>query len=190
MKTIVLLSGGLDSATVLAMAEHCNYHYSTGTLGEAATIAFDYGQPHKIELQKARALAERYKVPFEVITVPAMPRTDDVVFVGRNLVFASIAIAVAQARGFDRIGFGCNASDWKRFPDCRPEFWGSLRRCAEAYGVDVWTPLLHKTKREVAGIARELLVPIELTWSCYSPKGEEPCGACLACTTRKEALCS
>jgi 7-cyano-7-deazaguanine synthase len=176
---LVLLSGGLDSATVLA---GCN--------GERAALAFDYGQPHKIELERAEKIARHYGAAFEIVALPAMPRVNDVVFAGRNLVFASVAIAYAQARGIGTVAFGCNASDWERFPDCRPEFWRNLGRCADAYGVRVLTPLIHSSKRDVVEAARKLNVPIELTWSCYSPQAGQPCGECLACKTREEALCA
>ncbi len=180
MKTIVLLSGGLDSATVLAGC--------VGSRDECLALGFDYGQPHRIELDHAAWIAAHYKTPFEVASVPAMPKVNDVVFAGRNFVFAAIAIATAQARGFDRIAVGCNASDWERFPDCRPEFWRRLTDCAGAYGVAVATPLIYLSKRDVVEQARLLGVPVENTWSCYSPQDDEPCGECLACTTRQEAM--
>jgi 7-cyano-7-deazaguanine synthase len=110
------------------------------------------------------------------------------VFAGRNLVFAALAIARAQAGGFGHIAVGCNASDWHRFPDCRPAFWSALRTAAEAYGIRVGTPLIHMSKHEVVELAGQLGVPIELTWSCYSPRDGEPCQECLACTVRQEAL--
>lgn len=182
MKTIVLLSGGLDSATVLAS------FVARGA--ECLAVGFDYGQPHVTELDRAEEIAAHYGVPFERIGLPAMlsAKTDDVVFAGRNLVLASLAVAIAQARGFDEIAIGCNASDWLRFPDCRPEFWRALEKCADAYGVTLVSPLIYHSKQDVAEQARKLGVPIELTWSCYSP-GPEPCGECLACKTREEALC-
>src|SRR5262245_38709825 len=129
MKALVPLSGGIDSAVVLA-----------GCIGsdfECATVAFEYGQPHAVELVFAKRIAEHYCVPFEVMQLPAMPKTDKVVFAGRNLVFASVAIAMAQARGFDVVAFGCNASDWFDFPDCRPPFWQAIKACAGAYGIKV-----------------------------------------------------
>ncbi len=177
MRTIVLLSGGLDSAVVLAALS-----------GERVALGFDYGQPHKIELQRAQAIAVHYGVPFEIIALPHMPRVNDVVFAGRNLVFASTAIALAQSRGFGSIAIGCNASDWMRFPDCRPPFWKAMQECASAYGINIVTPLMHHDKREIVEAARRFGVPIELTWSCYDPQGREPCGKCLACETREGAL--
>lgn len=185
MKTLVLLSGGLDSAVVLAS------HIKSGDL--CLALGFDYGQPHRIELERAQQIADHYYTPFEIITLPGMPKVDDVVFSGRNLVFASIAIATAQARGFEHVAVGCNASDWSRFPDCRPPFWRAVETCAQAYGVSVSVPLIYAWKTDVVQTARKLGVPIELTWSCYSPLNViqagkyVPCGECLACKTRKEA---
>lgn len=180
MKTVVLLSGGLDSATVLAACVKQG--------DECLALGFDYGQMHFIELEAADIIAHQFDVPFEIIKLPVMPKVNDVVFAGRNLVFAAVAIATAQARGFDRIAVGCNASDWWRFPDCRPEFWRNLEACAAAYGIQVLTPLIYLSKRDVAEAARKLSVPIDLTWSCYSPRDGEPCRECLACKTREEAL--
>ena len=181
MKVLILLSGGLDSAVVLAAAikDH-----------ECEAIGFDYDQPHAIELDRAEEIAEHYGVPFVRIGLPAMlnAKIDDVVFAGRNLVLASLAIATAQARGMDAIAIGCNASDWPRFPDCRPPFWSAVRTAAEAYGIAVLTPLTHHSKQDVASAARRLGVPIDLTWSCYAPRDGSPCGECLACKTRDEAL--
>jgi 7-cyano-7-deazaguanine synthase len=180
VKTIVLLSGGLDSATVLAGC--------VASGDECLALGFNYDQPHAIELDYAKSIADYYGVPFTLIGLPGMPKVDDVVFAGRNLILASLAIGIAQARKFNRIAVGCNASDWQRFPDCRPEFWSALERCADAYGVFVVKPLLYMSKRDVVEAARKLNIPIELTWSCYSPQGEKPCGECLACKTREEAL--
>jgi 7-cyano-7-deazaguanine synthase len=182
MKTIVLLSGGLDSATVLAGC--------VASGDKCLAIGYDYDQPHRIELDRAQDIAHHYQVPFKVIGLPAMlsAKVDDVVFAGRNLVLASFAIAFAQAREFDRIAVGCNATDWDRFPDCRPAFWKGVKQCARASGVLVSTPLLYLTKREVVEVARQNEVPIDLTWSCYSPQDSQPCGKCLACKTREEAL--
>ena len=178
MKVLVLLSGGLDSTVVLAtcMQEH-----------ECSSVGFDYGQKHLIELDRAAQIAKWYKVPFRRIALGSMPLIDDVVFAGRNLVMAATAIAIAQAEGQDAVALGCNESDWARFPDCRPPFWSAVRTAAESYGISVITPLLHVWKGVVVEQARTLGVPIELTWSCYSPRGDEPCGECLACRTRNEA---
>lgn len=179
-KTIVLLSGGLDSSTLLALfvnASECHL-----------ALGFDYGQPHHIELKRAALIAKHFNIPFEIVRLPHLPKVNDVVFAGRNMVFISHAIAFAQARGFHRVAAGPNAGDWQQFPDCRPDFWRQIAICAEAYGVQVVTPFIHARKSDIVKQARLLKVPIELTWSCYDPQGEEPCGKCLACKVRKEAL--
>lgn len=179
MKTLVLLSGGIDSAVVLAGA------LADGD--EVACCAFNYGQQHKIELNHAVNIAHHYNLDLNILDLPEMPKVNDVVFAGRNLVMVAHAIAWAQAHKFDRIAVGCNSSDWVQFPDCRPNFWNALRNCAEAYGIRIATPLIHSTKRDVVAAARKLGVPLELTWSCYGA-GPEPCGECLACEIRRDAL--
>lgn len=199
MKTLVLLSGGLDSTVVLAACKAAG--------DECSAVGFEYGQRHHIELDRAKEIARHYNVPFERICLPLFlgATVDNVVFPGRNLAFASVAIALAQSRGIKRIAVGCNATDWLRFPDCRPTFWRRLNECAGSYGVEVVTPLIYFSKSDVVTAARKYGVPIKLTWSCYSPKilffpvdgptgtaddCNAPCGECLACTTREEALCS
>ena len=180
MKVLVLLSGGLDSTVVLAsfVRKH-----------ECAAIGFDYGQPHLIELERAKFIAGMYHAPFQVVKLPSIPLVNDVVFAGRNLVLASHAIAHAAAEGFNAIAVGCNESDWIRFPDCRPNFWNAVHVAAEFYDVSVLAPLLHMWKGDILRLAKDMNVPIDITWSCYSPRDRQPCGECLACKTRQEALC-
>lgn len=180
MKTVVPLSGGLDSATVLAGC------MASGD--QCRALLFSYAQPHGIELDYAKRIAIHYQVSFDLLRLPEMPKINDVIFAGRNLVFASVAVAFAQANDFDRVAFGCNASDWERFPDCRLSFWRLIDDIAATYGIRVLTPLIYLDKRQVVGQARKLGVPIELTWSCYSPIDGKSCGECLACKTRNEAL--
>lgn len=179
MRSLVLLSGGLDSAVVLARL--------VGADRECEAVGFDYGQRHIIELDHAEQIARYFCIPFEIVRLPLMPLINEVVFAGRNLVLAAHGVALAQARGFDEVAVGCNASDWFHFPDCRPPFWHSIEGAAAGYGVKVITPLIHHPKSAVIQAARDLKVPIELTWSCYNPCGEKPCGECLACKTRMEA---
>lgn len=180
MKTLVPLSGGIDSAVVLALL------LAEGQQVEA--IGFDYDQPHVIELERAAKIANHHSVPFFVVRLPTMPRVDDVVFAGRNLVLAAHAISMAHARGFDAIALGCNASDYERFPDCRSSFWKAVGEAAEAaYGIKVSTPLLNTTKSGVVELAHHYGVPLDLTWSCYAPRNGEPCGDCLGCNTRAKA---
>lgn len=179
MKILVLLSGGLDSSLVLATC--------VGQGHSCSAVGFDYGQPHLIELEQAAQIARHYSTPFRVVPLPTMPRVNDVVFAGRNLVLIAQALAIAAAEKFDAVAVGCNESDWMRFPDCRPGFWNAVRTAAEAYGVKVLTPLLHSWKAQIVHEAERIGVPIELTWSCYAPQDGLPCGQCLACETRNAA---
>lgn len=183
MRQLVCLSGGVDSAVVLAM--------NAG----ADAIGFEYGQPHLIELDFAGKLCERLGVKFTRLALPSMPLINDVAFAARNAVFASWACAYAQAHGYDWIGFGCNKSDWHRFPDCRPAFWEKMRAAfLTTYQIRLATPLLHWTKAEVIEHSHSLNLQLDELWSCYSPVhspeqgGCLPCGECLACQTREGAI--
>lgn len=178
MKTLVLLSGGLDSAVVLAVIKS-HVHGAVG---------FDYGQSHSIELEYAEQIAKDEGVPFEVVKLPYIPKINDIVFAGRNAVLLSAAAGMAQAKKFDSIAIGCNASDRIDFPDCRFDFLSNLSHAFEtAYGVRVLFPLINYSKREVVEAASKLGVSIKDTYTCY--KGGTPCGECYACKARK-AACS
>lgn len=176
MKVLVLLSGGLDSATVLAMYRG----------HERLAVGFDYGQPHAIELDYASAIAKSEGLVFEQYHLPLIAQVDDVVFAGRNAVLLSVATSIAVARGFDSVAIGCNATDWERFPDCRPDFMRAMGEVLKTYGVGLLAPLLRMTKADVVDEAKRLRVGA--TWSCYAPTIDAvPCGVCLACKTRAEA---
>lgn len=179
-KVMVLLSGGLDSATVLASYRgHIR-----------AAVAFDYGQPHGIELERAREIAALEDVPLDVLRVPTMPKVDEVVFAGRNAVLISMAASFALSKGFFNVAIGCNYSDWERFPDCRPDFVKAMASALKGgYDVNLWAPLLRMSKTQVVELAKELSVPIERTWSCYAPTDRrEPCRKCAACIVREKAI--
>lgn len=168
MTQLLLLSGGLDSAL-------CLHRF-----GAAAAVGFDYGQPHIIELEHGGRLAAAAGVPYEVVKLPPLPRTNDVVFAGRNAVMLSVAAAMAHDRGFASIMIGCNFSDAQRFPDCRPDFLRNIDRAfRHAYGVGVYAPLLTMSKAQIVADARE--VGITDTWTCYAPREGTPCGECYSC---------
>jgi 7-cyano-7-deazaguanine synthase len=166
---LILLSGGMDSTVLL-------HKY-----GAALCVGFDYGQPHKIELEYARKTAEDYGVPFEVHTIPNMPKINDVVFAGRNAVLASMGAAVAQSRGLKKVFIGCNFSDHERFPDCRITFLSNLSKALEeAYGVVLCYPLVRSTKAQIVQYAKEN--NLSGTWTCYSPTEDgKQCGECYSC---------
>ena len=201
MRSVVLLSGGLDSTVALAI-----------TLGSAEvvdTLTVEYGQSHVRELEAASAVADYYKVPHTVV------RVDPVLFGGsaltggavipdghaddgpdstyvpaRNTVLLALAAARAESVGAAQIVIGANADDEAGYPDCRWEFIEAYRSVL-SHGTlgHVWVsaPLLRLTKKQIAGAAMRLGVPVGLTWSCYRG-GDVPCGRCGACESREGAL--
>jgi len=207
---IVLLSGGMDSATLLWLAKK--------EFKRVYAISFDYGQRHKVELKYAKELAkiaeveEHFivQVPFytslkgsalidESVEVPKgeYPENEPPVTTVpmRNLIFLSIASAFADNLGVNYIGIGVHALDTP-YPDCRPEFItaaeaainaGSTLVAKKKQRVHVFAPFLGMTKREIALLGKELGVPYEKTYSCYIGT-EPPCGECPTCIQREEAL--
>jgi 7-cyano-7-deazaguanine synthase len=178
LKAMILLSGGIDSAVCLAMHRD----------DRRVAIGFDYGQPHAIELEWAKLIAERESVPFEVVTLPGMGKVGPLVFAGRNAVLISVAASRAAAMGFDAVVIGSNFSDHQDFPDCRREFLQPLGEAIKfAYGISVLAPLLWKTKAQVVEDAKDLGIPLELTWTCYEPRKGQPCRKCHSCKVREAA---
>lgn len=174
---LVLLSGGLDSALVWLMAKE------NGEKTHA--LWFDYGQAQaKEEFSAMKLFADRVGAEFSIGKIQALAKSDDVVFVGRNLLFIAHAIPVAAQIGADKIWIGCNWTDRERFPDCRIEFLRAADECAMAYGINLMRPLIGSTKQEIMGILRALGFDWDDFWSCYAPKSGKPCGECLACKVR------
>ncbi|KUO95976.1 7-cyano-7-deazaguanine synthase QueC [Ferroacidibacillus organovorans] len=202
---VVILSGGLDSATCLGIACAEGHHVTA--------LSFDYGQRHRRELDAAARLAKHYGVSHRVFTLPFFREmggsalTDDTIAVptegvdpqripstyvpGRNLIFLSIATALAEVTHSEWIYIGVNALDYSGYPDCRPEFMDAFAKVAtlatragvEGMHIAVKTPLLHMTKAEIVAKGTELHVPYELTTSCYAGE-EEACGVCDSCRLR------
>ena len=210
---VVLLSGGLDSATVTAWLQREGY--------EVIGLTIDYGQKHRAELQAAIAVATVLEVKEHLIMrldLRAMggsaltsdlevPKAGDaldevaadipVTYVpARNTIFLSLALGLAEARGAHDLGIGVNALDYSGYPDCRPEFvakFAELANLATREGVEgrpmlLHTPLLDLSKVEILRLAHELEVPVHQTLSCYDPDASgAPCKLCDACRLRIQA---
>jgi 7-cyano-7-deazaguanine synthase len=208
---IVLLSGGLDSATTLAIARR------DGHVPHA--LSFRYGQRHAIELDAARRIAERAGLTHHVvididlrafggsaltadIPVPKDRATEasiPVTYVpARNTIFLAFALAHAEVVGARDIYIGVNALDYSGYPDCRPEFIAAFKRMANlatragvegTAPVTIRAPLIAMTKAEIIRLGTSLNVPYELTVSCYDPSPTgQPCGACDACALRQKGF--
>jgi len=206
---IALLSGGLDSATAAALAQEAGCR----VIG----LSFDYGQRHRRELQAATAiaealnLAEHHTISVNLASWGGSSLTDSAQALpvdgvqdgvipstyvpGRNTVFISIGLSLAEARGADRLVLGVNAVDYSGYPDCRPDYLDAFQTLAdlsskvgrEGRGTRLWAPLVEWSKQKIVEEALRLGVPIERTWSCYSG-GDHPCGVCDSCRIRDAAL--
>lgn len=209
-KAVVLLSGGLDSTTCLAIAKNEGF--------EAYALAVRYGQRHEVEMQAARRVAESFGVRrFEEVTIDLrvfggsaltadieVPKGEDAGEIGdhipvtyvpaRNTIFLSYALAYAEVVGAHDIYIGVNALDYSGYPDCRPEFiaaFEEMANLATRAGVEqtqplkIHTPLIHWTKAEIIRAGTDLGVDYGLTHSCYDPSPEGlACGHCDSCLLR------
>ncbi|WP_348261788.1 7-cyano-7-deazaguanine synthase QueC [Telmatobacter sp. DSM 110680] len=213
-KAVVLLSGGLDSTTVLAIASASGY--------ETYALSFSYGQRHSWELECARKIAANSgvkdhriaQIDLRVfggsaltadISVPkgrSLEEMSDKIPVtyvpARNTIFLSFALAWAEVLGSSDIFIGVNALDYSGYPDCRPEFIEAFERLANLAtkaGVEghqnlkIHTPLISLSKAEIVRKGRELGVDYGLTSSCYDPSSTgQPCGACDSCLLRQKGF--
>ena len=190
MSALICLSGGLDS-TVLA--------YDLVSRGvDVGSISFHYGQSHKRELDAASRISTLLGMRHQVCDFSgAMPRGGSSLTVGdgspvvanRNATMLSLAVAYASGIGFKEVYYCPTSEDYDLFPDCRPQFVSVYNRMLEVSEceVRVIAPYITLSKTEIVKIGRRLDVPFSETWSCYVG-GEKPCGECLACKTREEAL--
>lgn len=206
---VILLSGGLDSATVLAIANSQGY--------ECHALSFEYGQRHRLELQSAKAIANHLGVASHVCTTIDLaawggsaltadievPKEGEelgipVTYVpARNTIFLSHALGFAEAIGSRDIFIGVNAVDYSGYPDCRKDFIEAFEKVANVAtkaGVEgemfsIHAPLLHLSKAEIIQQGRQLGVDYSMTQSCYDPQAEGvPCGQCDACRLRDAAF--
>jgi 7-cyano-7-deazaguanine synthase len=201
---LVVLSGGLDSTVCMALATE-----ATGTPPLALT--FDYGQRHRVELDRAAGVAGHYRAEHLVVHLDTSAwggsaLTDDAVDVpsegvgggipvtyvpARNSIFLAVALGVAEARELDAVWIGVNAIDYSGYPDCRPEFIEAFRgvaltgqkRGVEGNPIELCTPLIGSTKEAIVRLGLAKGAPLQLTWSCYLG-GDVPCGTCDACRLR------
>lgn len=206
---IVLLSGGLDSATAAAQAIADGY--------DPIALSFRYGQRHERELQAAQQIAahlgiqqhclidvnlaqwggsaltdDAIDIPTEGIQAGVIPST---YVPGRNTVFIAIALSLAEAKSATAIYLGINAVDYSGYPDCRPEYLEAFQTLAtlsskaglKGNAPKLIAPLVSDSKVDIVKRALKLGVPIDLTWSCYQGE-EQPCGVCDSCRIRDRAL--
>ena len=213
-RAVVLLSGGLDSATALAVAREDGY--------ECFALSFDYGQRHARELESAKQVAAslgavtHLTLRLDLRTIGgsaltgaiAVPkgRSQEAIAAGipvtyvpaRNTIFLSHALAWAETLGSQDIFIGVNFLDSSGYPDCRPEFIEAFERLANLAtqaGVEgksrfrVHTPLITLSKAQIVARAYELGVNLSLTWSCYEPEPDgRACGLCDSCLLRKKGF--
>ncbi|MBT8053690.1 MAG: 7-cyano-7-deazaguanine synthase QueC [Xanthomonadales bacterium] len=208
-KAVVLVSGGLDSVTALAMARDSGF--------DCYALSVDYGQRHHSELDAAERVAGAAGVPLKVLpldlrAIGGSALTDDievpetetngipVTYVpARNTIMLSLALAYAEVLGADDIFIGVNAVDYSGYPDCRPEFieaYQGMARLATKAGVEggeltIHTPLIDLTKAEIIKKGIELGVDYSVTVSCYQADGAgRACGVCDSCRIRREGFVS
>jgi 7-cyano-7-deazaguanine synthase len=206
-KAVVLVSGGLDSVTVLAIAQEQGF--------DCYALSVDYGQRHHSELDAAKRVAAAAAVPLKILpldlrAVGGSALTDDidvpesetsgipVTYVpARNTIMLSLALAFAEVLGADDIFIGVNAVDYSGYPDCRPEFidaYQQMARLATKAGVEggettIHTPLIDLTKAEIIQTGMELGVDYSMTVSCYQADGAgQACGVCDSCRIRREGF--
>ncbi len=207
-RAVVLLSGGMDSATALAIA------LKDGS--EVTALSVDYGQRHRKELDSARKIAKHFGVrDHRVVTldltaiggsaltdkkipVPEQRRLEEIgqgipaTYVpARNTILLSYALGLAETIGAQAIYIAANALDYSGYPDCRPEFYRAFQEVArlgtkrgvEGDAIEIRTPLIAMSKADIVRKGEELGVPWALTWSCY--RGEDKaCGVCDSCQLR------
>lgn len=210
-KSVVVMSGGMDSTTALYVA------LEESGWGGTVALSFDYGQRHRKELLCARDICAKAGVEHHIIdltsltsliatsaltdpdhAVPEGHYADEnmkqTVVPNRNSIMANIGIGVAVSRQARYLFLGVHAGDHAIYPDCRPEFIRQLQLLAEVANegfiepfFEIRTPFINKTKAEIVEIGLKLEVPYEDTWTCYNG-GEIHCGRCATCVERLEAF--
>lgn len=182
-KIVHLLSGGLDSVTMLYWLK------SLGLIVQC--LLFDYKQRHVQELLFARGHCRKLGVLWQAMELPALNglTEDNWVVPNRNAVMLSIAVNVAVQGGYDTVTIGCNQDDAAMFQDCTPAFIEAMNGAVKAagYSVRIEAPYITKQKWEIVRLAKKFSVPMNEIWTCYRG-GSKPCGECPACKKLAEAL--
>ena len=207
MKTIAIVSGGMDSITLVY------YLKAQGHIVDLMT--FNYGQRHRREINAAHLCADDLGLKWNCVDLTALgyllkgnALSDNTVCVpeghyadvtmkstvvhNRNAVMLSCAVAVAAAREYDAVVIGVHSGDHFIYPDCRPEFIAAFQTMTDAAlgewrNVQILAPFIDKTKAQIVALGAELGVPFADTWSCYNG-GSVHCGKCGTCVERKEAF--
>ncbi len=197
---VVLLSGGLDSATVLYLAKAKGYI--------CHCLIFDYGQLHKKEILQAQKIAKTAGCAYKILKIEfpwkgsalldkkikipeRLSAGVPVTYVpGRNIIFLSFAISFAETIGAKAVFIGAHSQDYSGYPDCRPEFLRAFSIMAKVGTLgkyEIAAPLLRKNKSQIIRLGKKLGVPFKLTWSCYSG-AKSPCGKCDSCRYRAKGF--
>ena len=199
---VVLLSGGLDSATVLYLAKAQGY--------QCQALIFDYGQRHNqevacaVKIAKASGCAYRIlRIDFpwkgsalldkKIIIPQEIAGGIPVTYVpARNIIFLSFSLSLAEVIKAQAIFIGAHAQDYSGYPDCRGEFFRAFIKMAKVgivakHRIKILAPLLNKNKSQIISLGDELGVPFNLTWSCYCA-GKRPCGKCDSCYYRAKGF--
>jgi len=208
-KAVVLLSGGLDSTTVLYHALEKGYSCSC--------LLFDYGQRHRKELKSAVRIAKKNRCEYRIVKIklpwsessltdaqqvlPAdlkitarsagrkttsLPST---YVPGRNTIFLAFALSYSETIRAGTIFIGANAVDYSGYPDCRPDYYIAWNRLLKSLGakIKIQAPLIRLDKAGIVKLGSRLGIPFELTWSCYKG-GRRPCGVCDSCRFRQKGF--
>ncbi|MFH2138328.1 MAG: 7-cyano-7-deazaguanine synthase QueC [Candidatus Omnitrophota bacterium] len=203
-RAVVLLSGGLDSATALYIAKSKGY--------ETFCLTFDYGQRHKKEIKLAKKIVDKsgstwklvkFQMPWKgsslldkKLSIPEHRDLKDKIpstyVPARNIIFLSFAVSFAETINAEAVFIGANQIDYSGYPDCRDEFLKSFestvrkgtKQGIQGRNISIIAPLVKKNKAQIIKMAKELKVPLEITWSCYKG-GKHPCGVCDSCCLRR-----
>jgi len=203
-KGVILLSGGIDSATTLYIAKQQGYHLRA--------LIFEYKQLHRKEIAAAKKIAccagidyqclsinipwsrsalTDSRIPLPLDQAAGLHGIPSTYVSGRNIIFLSYAVSFAESINAKAVFIGAHIHDYSGYPDCRPEFLdafqAAIRRGLKVASIKIVAPLLRKSKKEIIRTGLRLKVPYKFTWSCYSGR-RRPCGRCDSCYFRARAF--